>query len=137
MSIGVPSGTMRSEEDPRIEVGAGRTRWNVTVPAPSSATTPRDRSHVSGSLGVHVDPPTSSGKRLASSLYFFPVSTRSKLATPSWGVTRWPFEKLIPWRSVNVYARPSGVGSGSDTARSGTTVKAAAPPARRYVTVPS
>ena len=137
-SIGVPAGTIAKTDVARIlrKLGAGRDRWNVTVPASSSGTTPSDRSHAAGSSRraggradelAHVEPAV---------LVARPARARTWRRRPR-GSSTWPFEKRIPSRSVNVYVSPSSVGMGIDTARSGTTVRPAAPPARRYVTRPS
>ena len=58
-------------------------------------------------------------------------------ATTSFVVTGWPFENLIPLRSLNVHVLPPFVGVGMAVARSGTTVKAAFPPAFSNPSSPS
>ena len=132
-SIGVSVSRIVKKPEARIDrkSGARRERWNVTVLAASSATTARERSQDAGSSGEQLDAPTSSGSDPCASSAAVWVSTRSKLATTSAGVTEAPFEKRIPSRSRKVYVRPPSVGVGSATARSGATVSPAGPAVRR------
>ena len=65
------------------------------------------------------------------------LKSRSKVALTSLPVSVWPFENLIPERSLNVHVLPPFVGFGIDSARSGTSFVPALPPARLKATSPS
>src|SRR5581483_4884684 len=90
--------------------GSATARWKVTL-FPLT-TIPFERSHVFG-VFTQASPP-SIALYQAPAFGLSPIlKRRSKVALTSLPVSVWPFENLIPERSVNVHVLPSSVGFGT------------------------
>src|SRR5581483_6903951 len=125
---GVDAGTMNANGTPSLSRNSGSpcVRWKVIFEP--LIVIPLSRLHDFGFF-TQASPPTIT-------LYHVPafglspiLKRRTNVAFTCCGVTVWPFENLMPDRSVNVYVLPPFVGFGTDVARSGTIFVPAAPAA--------
>src|SRR4029453_4345125 len=113
--------------------GSDVVRWNVTV-SPLT-TTPFERSQLAGVL-MHASAPWMPLYQVPAFGLLPILKRRSNVALTSLPVRVWPFENLIPDRSLKVQVLPPFVGFGIDSARSGTSFVPPLPAARWTPTSP-
>ena len=97
--FGVPVGRMNANGTASLSKNSGSpfVRWNVTVPAASSATTPFDRSQVDG-VFTHASPPTITLYQVPAFGLWPILNSRSNVYLTSLGFSSFPSENLIPLR---------------------------------------
>src|SRR6476619_4454020 len=124
---GVSAGRMYAKGTDSLSRNSGSpfVRWKVTV-FPLT-TIPLERSHVFGVL-THASPPTMTLYQLPAFGLLPILKRRSNVALTSLPVSSFPFENLMPDRSVNFHVLPLSVGFGISVARSGTFVVPSEPP---------
>ena len=99
-------------------------------------TIPFERLQVFGVL-THASPPWMTLYQVPAFGLLPILKRRSKVALTSLPVSVWPFENLIPDRSLKAHVFPPLVGFGIDSARSGTIFPPSAPLTRLKATRPS
>src|SRR5919201_825477 len=133
---GVLAGRMNAKGTASLSRNSGSevVKWKVTV-SPLTVM-PFDRLHVFGVL-MHASAPSMTLYQVPAFGLFPILNRRSNVALTSLPASFWPFENLIPERSLNVHVLPAFVGLGTDSARSATSFVPAVPLARLKPTSPS
>src|SRR5512133_4388394 len=126
---GVPAGRMNANGTPSLSSHSGSALVSLKVTVSPLTVIPEERSQVFGVL-THASPPWMTLYQVPAFGLLPILNRRSKVAFTSAPVSVWPFENLIPLRSVNVHVLPPFVGFGIEVARSATFSVPAAPPVR-------
>src|SRR5207342_1869795 len=134
--VGVFAGRMNANGTASLSRNSGSplVRWKVTVFPLTEM--PFERSQEAG-VFTQASPPTITLYQLPA-LGLSPIlKRRSNVALTSAPVRVWPFENLIPERTLKTQVLPPFVGVGIDSARSGTIFVPSVPPVRLNATRPS